>query len=210
MENIKSLDEQIREAKALRSAGMGAPAGASGRRRLTPEERAQRLAEYEAGKMERREARERRKAERQAELAAERGTPHMKKVEKAAAVLPMLENDEGTRLNALLEDFNVDSLEKIMLHLEHHVRAERTRAALNTKLRVGQVVKVLGGSAKFHGAVGVVAKVQRIRCYVTLPGMEKPQYFFCSDVSPLADEDASTVTDSPGEMLDDHRSSAAK
>jgi hypothetical protein len=194
MENTMSLDEQIKAAKALRAAG-GAPVAGTKRRRLTPEERAQRMAEYEADKAARRAAREAKRANRLAGLAAARGTPHMKKVERAASILPVLDEGENGGFNALLVGFDIDSLEKIALHLDHFIRAERTKVALNTKLNVGQVVRIVGGTARFHGLVGTVAKVQRIRCYVNIPGMEKPQYFFCSDVKPLSTDDACGIDD---------------
>jgi hypothetical protein len=66
-------------------------------------------------------------------------------------------------------------------------------AAVGAKLVVGQLVTIMSGNAKFVGQHATVAKVQRIRCYVDVPGVEKSVYLFTSDVIPVATSEAESL-----------------
>jgi hypothetical protein len=111
------------------------------------------------------------------------GPVHMKKIATAAAKLPQLNSDAQLAFNDLTTNFSGAQLTTLALHLAHHNRTVSTQRASTVQLKVGQSVCIAGGDHRFIGKVGVISKVQRIRCYVNIPGMEKPHYCFTSDVT---------------------------
>ncbi len=113
-----------------------------------------------------------------------RGPVHMKKIATAAAKLPQMNSDAQLAFNDLTTNFSGAQLTALALHLAHHNRTVSTQRAATVQLKVGQTVCIAGGDHRFIGKVGVISKVQRIRCYVNIPGMEKPYYCFTSDVVP--------------------------
>lgn len=175
------LDAAINAAKARKES----KEGTAGKPKLSPEEKAQReaarLAEREAKKLER-------TAKREAKLAAKQASAspaHMKKVDKAAAKLPRMEDAVERFFNELTVNFTGAQLATLSAHLGHFNRTQATKRALDQKVAVGSRVRITGGDARFLGKEGVVSKAQRIRCYVTLEGVKKDVYLFTSDVEVL-------------------------
>ena len=193
--DLTEIDRQINEARqrqVQRGEDPGeqpdAPSKRQGRKRLTAEEKAERDAEQTEEKARRKAEREAERARRREEKAANARPAHMLKVEKAAERLPELPEKAKTLFDAFTREENVDlsALEALVAHLNHFVRIERTKLALQTQVSVGQVVEITGGDARFIGRVGTVERVQRIRCYVSIDSHTKAAYLFTSDVRPLS------------------------
>lgn len=146
-------------------------------------------AEKEAAKAARDQERAARKAERdaareikRAERAAARKAPHMSKVEKAAAKLPVLNSEAQITFGDITSNFTAGMVAALAAHLQHFNRVKATERALNQKVEAGATVQIVSGDARYIGMQGTVAKAQRIRCYVEVPGFKKPVYLFTSDV----------------------------
>lgn len=149
--------------------------------------------ERNARKAERDAARALKQAER-AEALANR-TPHMGKVEKAAAKLPVLGENAQHFMNDITANCSAADVAAIAAHLQHFNRVSATSRALSQKLEVGMTVKIVSGDARYLGRVGVLDRVQRIRCFVTLEGVNKDVYLFTSDVEPCEVEVSETDSD---------------
>ncbi len=142
--------------------------------------------------------REERKAAKAARLEAKppRTKPaHMSKVERAAAKLPRLFDFAQSVFDDITVNLGRDQLDALAQHILHHNRVKSTQRALDTKLEAGQQVRIIGGDPKWYGVRGTLSKVQRIRCYVEVPGANKPVYLFTSDVEPIAEDVARTGTE---------------
>lgn len=160
---------------------------------LTDEQRAEKKLKREAEKHVKMVALEAQRTARKADKAEKRATKvrvsadgrpvHMKKIATAAAKLPQLNSDAQLAFNDLTTNFSGGQLTALALHLAHHNRIVSTQRAATINLKVGRTVSIVGGDHRFIGKIGVISKVQRIRCYVTIPGMEKPYYCFTSDVT---------------------------
>lgn len=148
-----------------------------------------------------REARKAAKAaERSAKLAeklAARGPAHMSKVQRAAEKLPELTEIAQGVFNDATTNLTGPQLAALASHLAHFNRVRATERALGTKIEAGVKVTIVGGDPRFVGKTGVVAKAQRIRCYVDVPGVNKQVYLFTSDVEALVEE-ASAATGTEG------------
>ena len=152
--------------------------------------------ERNARKAERDAARAVKKAERESALAAR--TPHMGKVEKAAAKLPSLGDVAQGFMNEITANCSAADVAALAAHLQHFNRVSATSRALSQKLEVGMTVRIISGDARYLGRVGVLDRVQRIRCFVTLEGVNKDVYLFTSDVEPcemVAEETESDTSD---------------
>ena len=137
--------------------------------------------------------REARKAAKAAEKA--NGKPaHMKKIDRAASKLPALNDQMQVTFNEVTTNFSAEQITALALHLQHFNRVKATERALGQKVEAGLQVRIIGGDPKFIGMTGTVAKAQRIRCFVEVPGIKKPVYLFTSDVEVMASE-AATGTD---------------
>lgn len=139
-----------------------------------------------------REARKAAKAlERGAKLAeklAARGPAHMSKVQRAAEKLPELNDLAQGVFNDATTNLTGPMLASLAAHLAHFNRVRATERALGTKIAAGVKVTIVGGDPRFVGKTGTVAKAQRIRCYVDVPGVNKQVYLFTSDVEALVEE----------------------
>ena len=145
-------------------------------------------------------AKEARAAARQANKAAKsaaRAAPvHMTKVEKAASKLPNLSNKVAEIFHSVTTSFDATQLTALALHLQHHNRVQATiKASAAQPLKVGQVVLITGGDPKYIGMRGALDRVQRIRCYVNIPGVKRPIYQFTSDVEVV--NESGTAAPSP-------------
>ena len=140
------------------------------------------------------------KAEREARKAAkandrQTGKPaHMKKVERAASKLPVLNDQMQLTFNEVTTNFSAEQITALALHLQHFNRVKATERALSQKVETGTSVRIIGGDPKFIGMTGTVSLARRIRCFVEVPGVKKPVYLFTSDVEVLASV-AATGTD---------------
>lgn len=152
--------------------------------KVTAEQRAAKNAEREVARNQRKAERDAQRTARKAEKEATRGgkTPHMSKVEKAAAGLPALDSSIELTFNEITANFTAAQISALAAHLQHFNRVKATERALNRTLQAGDTVRIVSGAAKFIGMVGTVSKAQRIRCYVEVPGVRKPIYLFTSDV----------------------------
>jgi hypothetical protein len=157
--------------------------------------------ERNARKAERDAARALKKAERESALAAR--TPHMGKVEKAAAKLPALGDVAQGFMNDITANCSAADVAALAAHLQHFNRVSATSRALSQKLEVGMTVRIVSGDARYLGRVGVLDRVQRIRCFVTLEGVNKDVYLFTSDVEPCEAEAIETDTDTIENVSDD-------
>lgn len=151
--------------------------------KLSPEERKK---QQEEKKRQREAEREARRLQKQKE-ASER-VPHMSKVERAAAKLPLLNQKAKDVFDNAIVNLSRDQLAALAMHIEHYNRVKATEAALKAKVTEGMTVRIVGGDPRYIGLVGTVAKAQRIRCYVDLPDVSRPVYLFTSDVEQIVGE----------------------
>lgn len=154
-------------------------------------ERGAAKAKLEAERAERKAATEAKRAAAKAEREAKqqpRGPAHMKKVDKAAARLPVLSAAAQSKLNELrLELSNID-MTVLALHMQHIVRVAATAAAHGRKFVNGQRVRFTGGDPRYIGQVGTIDQARNIRCFVNVTGAKKPVYVFTSDIEPFTEE----------------------
>ena len=150
--------------------------------------RAASKAEADAARAERKANREAAQSAKKAEREAKKSSkkPHMSKVEKAAAKLPKLSAAAQQAVDELSANLSQDQVLAVAAHLQHVVRVRSTERALTQKLVVGTKVRIVGGSAKYVGSEGTVTEARRIRCYVTVEGVDKPIYLFSSDCEAIA------------------------
>jgi len=172
---------------------------------LTAEQREEKKLQREAEKHVKMVALDAQRVARKADKAEKRaskkssgsasGPVHMKKIATAAAKLPQLNSDAQLAFNDLTTNFSGAQLTALALHLAHHNRIVSTQRAATVNLKVGRTVCISGGDHRFIGKVGVISKVQRIRCYVNIPGMEKPYYCFTSDVAAVSQPAVATTVE---------------
>lgn len=145
------------------------------------------IAADEAAKLQRKNERDAARAAKKAEKLATKAAnpPHMSKVSRAAAGLPTLGDEAKAELDRITCNFSAATITALAQHLLHFNRAKSTERALATpaKLTVGQEVTILAGEPKFVGKTGRLTKVQRIRCFVAVPGFAREAYLFTSDVA---------------------------
>ena len=132
-----------------------------------------------------------------AEKLAARGPAHMSKVQRAAEKLPELTEVAQGVFNDATTNLTGPQLAALASHLAHFNRVRATERALGTKIEAGVKVTIIGGDPRFVGKTGTVAKAQRIRCYVDVPGVNKQVYLFTSDVEALV-EAATEATGTEG------------
>lgn len=192
-QNVSEIDAAInamkarKAGKAAAAAGSDAPAASApaaepSRPRLTEEEKAARTAARDAERAQRKAAREAARAEKLAAQAAARKPAHMKKVEKAGERLSELSEPAQLLFNEATANLSSADLAQLAAHILYFNRVNATARALTQKLEEGQTVRIVSGDPRFIGKTGTLAKVQRIRCYVTVEGLNKPVYLFTSDV----------------------------
>ncbi len=153
----------------------------------TPEQRIEEAKQREAERAQRKADRQ---AKREAEKAAKPAAApaHMKKVEKAAERLPALSEDAKHFFEDAKVALSTNDLIALAAHLQLHCRASATVESSTRKLTEGQQVTItttdVAAYAKFIGKTGTVAKANRVRCYIAVPGVEKLVYLHISDVTP--------------------------
>lgn len=188
---LSRIDAAIAEAKA-RKAAREAQEGSIDKpsTKISAEERAVKKAAILAD----REARKAAKSANRASKTPRAKPAHMGKVERAEAKLPPLKSNTQQEYNDIIINFSSDQISALALWLQHYNRVKATERSLDAKLAAGDYVQVIGGDPKYLGMRGTVVKAQRIRCYVEIPGFNKPIYLFTSDVEAQVAE-ASTGTE---------------
>lgn len=201
-DNISAIDKAIQAAQARKAAKTGTSEASEAsatpkapkapkapkeprepkRPRLTDEEKAARQAAKDAERATKKADREAARAAKRAAKDASRRTPHMSKVEKAAAKLPTLNEQAQIAFNDITANFSASMVSAIAAHLGHFNRVKATERALGQTISTGDTVRIVSGDPRFIGQTGEVFKAQRIRCYVTVSGAKKPVYLFTSDV----------------------------
>lgn len=151
--------------------------------KMSDEDKAAKLAARETERAAKKAERDTARAAKIAERNANRAPAHMKKVAKAAEKLTALGQAAELLFNEATANLPGAELAALATHIQHFNRVKATERALNQELEVGQEVTIVGGDPRFIGKSGTLAKVQRIRCYVTVEGINKPVYLFTSDVS---------------------------
>lgn len=201
-DNMSAIDKAIQAAKARKAAKQGVPVSevedvaavakpAREPRVVTAKEPKAKKDDSEraAAKLQRDTERASKQAARKVERAAKKAeklaaksnkTPHMSKVERAAAKLPQLSDAAQMSFNDITVNLDAASVAALAEHLMHFNRVQATTRALTQKLAEGDQVRILSG-CRYVGSLGTVTKAQRIRCYIDI-GREKPIYLFTSDV----------------------------
>jgi len=170
-----------------------APAAKPAKPRLSDAERAVRDEARKQAAAERKTVREAARAERKANNVVR--VAHMAKVEKAAERLLPLGDAAELIFNESTTNLSAAELANLANHISHYNRVKATERAVTQKLDVGQIVNVTGGDPRYIGRVGTLAKVQRIRVYVTVDGLSKDLYLFSSEVTPVGVEPAEVEED---------------
>lgn len=141
--------------------------------------KAEKLAQLEADRTARRAIREAKAAERSAKAVV---PAHMKKVERAKAKLPQLNEEMQKEFSAIVSNFGIHQLEALAMHLQLHTRTEKTvRAAKGGPLPVGATVTIFGGDPRYIGKTGKVVTSQKLRATVAVDGAKKPVYIYTSE-----------------------------
>lgn len=163
-------------------------------RRRSHEERQAFLEEYRRGVEERRQERELRKLEK---LAAREGkTPHMAKVERAAAMLPELSPEAEQFFTDAINGLTPAELTAFAAHIEFHNRKSAIGSAKEASLKVGDKVKIAGGQARYLGLTGTVDEVRNVRCFVALDAdPTRRVYLYVSDVEHIQADESEPVAE---------------
>lgn len=143
--------------------------------------RAAKSAERDAARAQRTKERDERRATKAANVA-DKKPAHMKKIASAAAKLPTLSQSAQILFSDITSNLPSDQVIAIAMHLQHFNRTKATERALGQRVTPGQQVQIIAGDPRYVGATGTVARAQRIRCYVTIPGFKREVYLFTSDV----------------------------
>ena len=140
------------------------------------------LAQFEADRAARLSAREAKAAHRAATKAVVAGLAHLKKVDRAMAKLPQLNEEMQKEFNGIISNFGLPQLEVLAMHLQLHTRTEKTlRATKGGPLPLGATVTIIGGDPRFIGKTGTVVTSQKLRATVAVEGAKKPVYIYTSE-----------------------------
>lgn len=183
---ISAIDKAIAAAQA-RKAAKESGLAVNTQSAKQPVSRQTRDLEKERTRQEKKIAREVARLAKQEERSSNR-VPHMRKVEKAASLLPPLGNAQAS-FDEITSTFSAAEISALAAHLQHFNRTKATERALTQPVTQGSRVRIISGDRRFVGLTGEVTKAQRIRCYVAISGREKPVYLFTSDVELLVEEE---------------------
>lgn len=154
---------------------------------------AERDATRESARAQRTKEREARRAAKATDLANKKPA-HMKKIASAAAKLPTLSQSAQILFSDITSNLPNDQVIAVALHLQHFNRTKATERALGQRVTAGQQVRITAGDPRYVGKTGTIARAQRIRCYVTIPGIKREVYLFTSDVE-IVESAAKTGTE---------------
>lgn len=145
------------------------------------ETRRMKFAQLDATRLERRAAREVKSLAR----AMARGVvipAHLKKVERAKAKLPQLNEMMQKLVNNIVSSCSLQQIDAMAMHMQLHARAEKTRLAATTgALPIGAAVTIFGGDPRYIGKVGTVVTSQKLRATVAVDGVKKSVYIYTSE-----------------------------
>ena len=145
------------------------------------EVRGSKLAQLEAARAERRAAREVKSLDRAAARAVVIPA-HLKKVERAKAKLPQLNEKMQALVDNIVSSFSLHQLDAMAMHMQLHARAEKTLlASKGGALPIGASVTIFGGDPRYIGKVGTVVTSQKLRATVAVEGAKKPVYIYTSE-----------------------------
>ena len=145
------------------------------------EARGSKLAQFEAARAERRAAREVKSLARAATLAVVIPA-HLKKVERAKAKLPQLNEKMQALVDNIVSSFSLHQLDAMVMHMQLHARAEKTRlASKGGALPIGASVTIFGGDPRYIGKAGIVVTSRKLRATVAVDGAKKPVYIYTSE-----------------------------
>ena len=145
------------------------------------EARGSKLAQFEAARAERRVAREVKSLARAATLAVVIPA-HLKKVERAKAKLPQLNEKMQALVDNIVSSFSLHQLDAMVMHMQLHARAEKTRlASKGGALPIGASVTIFGGDPRYIGKAGIVVTSRKLRATVAVEGAKKPVYIYTSE-----------------------------
>jgi DNA polymerase II small subunit/DNA polymerase delta subunit B len=202
---LSAIDRALAAAKARKEAKDPGADAAPKATPSKPKAQMQESIDKTAAKLAKDAAREARQAQikvdreaRRAAKAAEKNTgkpAHMKKIDRAASKLPTLNDQMQLTFNEVTTNYSAEQITALALHLQHFNRVKATERALNQKVEAGASIRIIGGDPKYIGMMGTVAKAQRIRCFVDVPGFKKPVYLFTSDVEVVVEAVPATGTD---------------
>jgi len=202
---LSAIDRALAAAKARKEAKDPGVDAAPKATPSKPKAQMQESIDKTAAKLAKDAAREARQAQikvdreaRRAAKAAEKNTgkpAHMKKIDRAASKLPTLNDQMQLTFNEVTTNYSAEQITALALHLQHFNRVKATERALSQKVEAGASIRIIGGDPKYIGMMGTVAKAQRIRCFVDVPGFKKPVYLFTSDVEVVVEAVPATGTD---------------
>ena len=155
----------------------------------------------EAEKVAARERRNAERAQRKLDRERDRKPAHMRKVANAALRLPALAHDARVLLESLLVH-PAATIQSLIAHAEHELRARLTARSLDVKLKEKDLVRILSGDLKHIGQLARVTEVRRIRCHVQPLGTTKQVYLLNSDVE-VVDEAESVATTTAAAPIDE-------
>lgn len=136
--------------------------------------------------------RDKERAEKKAAKPQRTQPAHMAKVDSFRASLPPAVGGVNNILESA-KKLSTGDLNILAAHISLEARARATATAGEIKLEKGNAVRIVSGrETKFIGKEGVVSRVNRIRCFVTVPGFTNDVYLFNSDVE-LLEQDAKTL-----------------
>jgi hypothetical protein len=181
-------------------------------------DREQKQAARELEAAARKAAREQKRQEKQAELAKitaeKKAAREQKRAEKLAARAE--QKSKTSRLAAAKDklpaltgvsqqlidraaDLTTVEITALAAHLNYLVRARGAQLAVKAtvKLEEGTQVRITGGDPRFVGCIGTITRSQRVRCFVTVPGNEKPLYVYLAEVEPVTVEEPTTCEPEP-------------
>jgi len=198
--NLSATDKAIQAARARKAAKANgtvptAPASTP-RVKLTDADRKAKLEQILVDRAARKEARQTSRAKVLADRAANAQPAHLSKVQKAAEKLGVMSADAQSVFDEATAGLPAADIACLAAHLAHFNRVNATVRATQVELEVGQNVRVIGGDPRFIGQVGTLARVNRIRVYVTIAGQDRPHYCFSSDVEVI---EAESVEETPVE-----------
>lgn len=132
-----------------------------------------------------------------------RETPaHMVKVQRYEASLPKPSEEAQAILDAA-QNLSTGDLNVAATWLSLMARKRATATATTATLRVGDKVQIVSGSnSRMIGKVGTLTKVNRIRCFVAVPGFEREVYLFTSDIKPAGEVQEINIHTDPDEEQD--------
>ena len=209
--NAAKAKVAARKAAAGGSGAEGAPPaeGEKAKRKIyTPEERLARAQQLEADRAKRKADRKAASDAKKAEAQTNRGTPHMSKVEKAGAGLAPMDAETQAIFDEARGSLNQAQLDILTAHLAFHSRKVSTQGSVGLKLAEGTPVRIIAGPAKLIGKTGTVAKWQKVHCYITVPGMNKPAYLFNAQVEEIKAEASEPEAPASGEQASDEAAAA--